>query len=138
MPARRKKTAIGDVIKTVLWAFLLATVFVLITPTPERDTGVNETEKTEFTPIYQKPKGNEAFLNYLRNQGYKITRNNLPTVIEVYKKQVNRDPNEVVQELAETAYRMTGKNVKVILQTWGGKYMAEHSPAPPKSKLLIK
>ncbi len=126
MRQKRKRISVKDILSKIFWAILIATILVMLTPTSERDTGekLPEVNPEEF---YQKPKGNEAFLKYLQTQKYIIRKNELPFLIEVYKKQVDRNPNDVVEELAKVAHRMTGKNVKVILRTWGGKYIAEYN-----------
>ncbi|RKZ34289.1 hypothetical protein DRQ33_02495 [bacterium] len=126
MRKKKKEFSFKDLIRKSAWAFLIATILVLLTPTPDKDTSEKLDDRIDWNSFYSKPKGNEAFLKYLENQGYSITKNQLPLLIEIEKKQVDRNPNDVVKELAEIAHRMTGKSVKVILQTWGGKYIAEY------------
>ncbi len=126
---RKKKHRIkfGAVAGRFMWALLFATALIMLTPTPERDTGAPP--KIEVQENYlATPTKYDRFRNYLKNQGFAITRDQLPLVIEVSKRQVEGNPTDIAEQLAEKGYRITGKKVKVILRTFGGKYIAEYNP----------
>ncbi|MCD6595029.1 hypothetical protein J7L68_05060 [bacterium] len=126
MRRKEKNITAREIVSKISWAILIATILIMLTPTLERDTG-EKLPEVDMDDFYQKPTGNTAFLHYIQKQGYTVTKNQLPILIEVQKKQVDKSPNDVVEELAKIAHRMTGKNVKVILRTWGGKYIAEYN-----------
>ena len=126
MRRKEKNITAREIVSKISWAILIATILIMLTPTLERDTG-EKLPEVDIDDFYQKPTGNTAFLHYIQKQGYTVTKNQLPILIEVQKKQVDKSPNDVVEELAKIAHRMTGKNVKVILRTWGGKYIAEYN-----------
>ncbi len=124
---KKNKIKIGPAAGKFMWALLFATALVLLTPTPERDAG-----PPKKIPIHEDylatPTKYDRFRNYLKNQGFAITNDQLPLVIEVAKKQVEGNPTDIAEQLAKKAYKITGKKVKVILHTFGGKYIAEYNP----------
>lgn len=110
-----------------MWAFLFSTALILATPTPERDTGVPQ-ERPQVQSLLPTPRGYKKFIRYLTQNGYQIIRDDLPLFVEVKKRQVEGNPVDVASELARVGYEMTGERVKVILRTWGGKYIGEYRP----------
>ncbi|MCD6419082.1 hypothetical protein J7M00_09930 [bacterium] len=126
---RRKKHRIniGPAVGRIMWALLFATALILLTPTPERDTG--PPPKIEIKDDFlATPTKYDRFRNYLRNHGFAITRDQLPLLIEVSKRQVEGNPSEIAEKLSQKGYQITDEKIKVILHTFGGKYIAEYNP----------
>ena len=124
---RKKRVNWRGLLNQSLFVLLFATAMVLLTPTPERDTG--PPKKVEITDDYlAMPSKQERFIAYIKERGFKIVNNQLPLLIEVSKRQVDGNPSDIANQLAKKGYDITGHKVKVILRTWGGKYIAEYSP----------
>jgi len=119
-----KENKFRPFLKRFAYAFLLATILVLISPTSEKDTG-NRPQHIDIDFVSQKPPEYQKFVRYLKSQGYEIIQNNLPLFIEVSIKQTDRNPGDVVKELSRRGCQITGHKVKVILSTFGGKYISE-------------
>ena len=129
MKRKHRKINFGRLLNSFIWAFLFATLLVLLTPTPERDTGPPK-GKINFDEFVSVPKTQKALYKYLNENGFTVDKDEFPIVIEVSKKQVEGNPSQVAKDIAQKAYELTGRDVKIILSTFGGKYIAQHSTEP--------
>ncbi len=120
----RRTTFLTGFGKKLGWAFLLGTFLVLVFPVSEADTG-KEPVHVDINKVKQEPPSNERFVKYLKSNGYTIIEDRLPLYIEVSIQQTDKNPNVAVRELADAGCKLTGKSVKVILHTFGGKYIAQ-------------
>jgi len=132
MKKKKEKSKVGIWFGKLVWGMLFGTIMVLFSPTPERDEGPPKVELPSDYGLAPSPCGRcTDFTEYLTKNGYEIIEDKLPTVIEVKKNQVGGNPPIIVQQLAKKGYEMMGSEIKVVLNTWGGKYIGEYSP--PKS-----
>jgi hypothetical protein len=124
--SKKKRFNLGRLIGKLFTGIVLATIIVILTPSPEEDTGPPKVDINISTYI-DKNKKYEEFVAYLTENSYIVKEDKLPLYIQVEKRQVDGSPEDIAKQLSKKGFEITGGKVKVILNTWGGKYIYEYT-----------
>ncbi|MBN2542025.1 hypothetical protein JXI42_04090 [bacterium] len=123
-----KKNKFEYGILKVIGALALVILFILLSPTEEKDLQIPGKPIEEMIELkHETLEGKNIFISSLEKRGFQV-EDNYPYYLLVKKDDLYENPLKYSIELSKEFYELTGDKIKIILDANQGKYVGYYRP----------